>query len=227
MIILKDGERLYPASWEFNACRITTELARIITDNGGIVAPQKSAIISNRTADAAISEYAERISEYAAHLEKTNDAERRARLESAIREYRKKLEAAQARENGPFTTTHNGYITFALDGMYYSLSTDSNPFFDFHFWKTPIRDGKRSRDACGECFDKSDWLTDDMITRSASSADIREAANIIFNRLLQAPQSEIRRDSTRRRVANTYNNGYHYETVYAPEHVEKLDWITA
>ena len=226
MIVLKDNERLYPASWEYNSCRITSEIARIVKDNGGTVAPQKSAIISNRTADSAISEYAERIKNYAAHLEQTDDAERRARLENAIRENREKLEAAQARENGPYTTTCNGYISFALDGMYYSFDTDRNPFFDFHFWKTPIRDGKRSRDACGENFDKSEWLTDDMITRSASSADIREAANIIFNRMLKAPKSEIRRDSTRRRVTNTYNNGYHYETVFAPEHFEKLEWLT-
>lgn len=224
MIVIRDNERLYPAAWEYNACRITTELARIITDNGGKVKPQKSAIIRNRTADKAVSEYAELIETLSAHLEQTDEAERRARLESAIREYREKLEAAQARENGPFTTTHNGYITFTLGGMFYSWWTDSNPFFEIHYQKTPIRDGKRSLDACGEEFSKSDWMTDDIITRSASSADIREAANIIFNRLLLAPQSEIIRDKSRERVPNRYDGGYHYETIISPERLEKIDF---
>ena len=227
MVVMKENERLYPASWEYNACRITTELAKIFENNGADVKPATPAIISNRTADNAISEYAELIRTYEEHLNKTSGPERRARLENAIRENRERLEREQSAPNGPVTVTHPGYISAALDGIYYYFETDRNPLFPQYYLKTPIRDGKRSRDACLEETPKDFWMHDCFITGSASNADIKEAANLLFNFLTgTAPQSTIRRDKSRKRVANIYNDGWHWETVYSPERMEKLDFLT-
>lgn len=225
MIVLRDNERLYLASWEYNAARIMTALARIFENHGGIVAPQHTAVISNRNAEKAISEYAERLQALRAALEKATEPERRERLQAAIRDYSEKLEEKQNAENGPITITHS-YIVAALDGLYYSLFFDDNFLFPFHYRKTPIVNGKASRDAAAEELEKS-WLYDCFITGSAAQADIIEAANLIFNILTAAPLSEIIRDKHRERVPNRYNNGYHYETIYTPERFEKLEFLTA
>jgi hypothetical protein len=112
--------------------------------------------------------------------------------------------------------------------MYYYIQLDDNPFFPFYYQKTPIaEDNTRSNDACLDEIDKS-WLWDCFFTTSDQKQDItadrKEAANIIFNKLLSASNSVIRRDSRRTRVPNTYNSGYHYETVYAKERREKIDF---
>ena len=72
--------------------------------------------------------------------------------------------------------------------------------------------------------DKKEWFYDCFLSWGCSESDIKEGANLIFNMLCNAPFSEIRRFSRRQRVPNTYNNGYHYETVYAPERRAKIDF---
>jgi hypothetical protein len=47
----------------------------------------------------------------------------------------------------PITVTHTTYISFILDETYYYYQVDGNPFFEFYYNKTPIKNGKRSRAA--------------------------------------------------------------------------------
>lgn len=123
----------------------------------------------------------------------------------------------------PITVTHTSYISFILDETYYYYQVDSNPFFEFYYNKTPIKNGKRSRDAGLEA-DKKEWLYDCFFKSNCGQPDIVEAANLIFNMLCNAPISQIIRDRTQQRVPNTYNDGYHMETVYKPERIEKVDF---
>ena len=123
----------------------------------------------------------------------------------------------------PITVTHTTYISFILDETYYYYQVDSNPFFEFYYNKTPIKNGKRSRDAGLEA-DKKEWLYDCFFGSKASQDDVKEAANMIFNMLCNADNSTIMRDKKRQRVQNTYNGGYHTETIYAPERLETLDF---
>ena len=177
-IVIKDGTRLYLRSWEYNAARIITELARVIENHGGRVKPTKTAIISDRSAK---------------------------------------------EESEPITVTHTTYISFILDDTYYYYQVDDNPFFEFYYKKTPIKNGKRSKDAVLEA-DKKEWLYDCFLSSNCGQPDIVEAANLIFNMLCNAPMSEIIRDSYKQRVPNTYNDGYHIERVYKPERLEKVDF---
>ena len=126
-------------------------------------------------------------------------------------------------EAEPIIVTHTSYISFILDETYYYYQIDSNPFFDFYYNKTPIKNGKRSRDAGLEA-DKKEWLYDCFFNSNCGQPDIVEAANLIFNMLCNAPMSKIIRDKRKQRVANTYNDGWHFETVYAPERLEKVDF---
>lgn len=219
MIVLKDNERLYPATWEYNAARITTELAKIVENYGGRVKYGKTAIISNRTVDGAIREKTDRINQLKA-LNAENEKEIRT---AAIKTFEKELNELKQINNEPRAVTHTGYITFIYEDNYYYYSVDRNPFFPFHYKKTPIKNNQYSQDACCE-EDKKEWLYDCFYSWDCSAADIREGAHLIFNMLCNAPYSEIIRDSRRERVPNRYNSGYHYETIYAPERFGKIDF---
>lgn len=178
VIVMKDGERLYLRTWEYNASRIISELAKIVESHGGRVKPTNTAVISDRSA---------------------------------------------TEESEPITVTHTSYISFILDDTYYYYQVNDNPFFDFYYQKTPIKNGKRSRDAVAEA-DKKEWLFDCFFGSNCAQQDIEEAANLIFNMLCNAPISKIIRDKHKQRVANIYNDGWHFETVYSPERLEKVDF---
>lgn len=48
MIVIKENERLYATSWQYNSARILTRLAQLITAQGGKVKPLYPAVISDR-----------------------------------------------------------------------------------------------------------------------------------------------------------------------------------
>lgn len=219
MIVTQENQRLYPATWEYNAAKITTELAQIVENNGGRVRYGKGAIISNRSITHAIFEKENRIEQ----LKRINAENFKETRQTAIKTLENEIEELKQIKNDPVPVTHTGYITFIFENNYYYFSTDSNPFFPFHYIKTPVKNNKYSKDAC--CMeDKKEWLFDCFFSWDCNDADIKEAAHLIFNMLCQAPFSTIRRDEKRRRVSNTYNNGFHYETVYAPERVAEIDF---
>lgn len=219
MFVMKDGEKLYLRNWEYNACRILSELAVIVENNGGKVMPGKKPIIINRTLSSAIRECKDKIE--AAEKRENIAEEKRA---AYIKNQREQLEEMEAINNDPIMVSHTSWIYFAYENDLYYYSVDDNPFFPFHYRKTPIVNGKYSQDAaCEE--DEKNWLFDCFFSFHASGEDVREAANLIFNMLTNAKHSVIIRDGRKQRVPNTYNSGYHYETIYRPERWEKLgDW---
>ena len=126
-------------------------------------------------------------------------------------------------EAEPITITHTSYISFVLDETHYYYQVNDNPFFEFYYNKTPIKNGKRSGGAGLEA-DKKEWLYDCFFGSNCEQPDIIEAANLIFNMLCNAPMSKIIRDKRKQRIPNTYNDGWHFETVYARERLEKVDF---
>ncbi len=126
-------------------------------------------------------------------------------------------------ETEPISVTHTSYISFILEETYYYYQVNENPFFEFYYNKTPIKNGKRSIDAGLEA-DEKEWIEDCFFKSNCGQRDIIKAANLIFEMLCNAPMSQIIRDSHKQRVPNTYNNGYHMETVYKPERMEKVDF---
>lgn len=222
MIVYQDNQRLYLSSWEYNAARILSRLAILIDNNGGSVKPLHSAIISNRSIYDKIQKKKEESENWIKfsknHPEHREKAERAAaRIQEEITETEKAIE-------DPITVTHTSYIVFTLDGIYYYLSLNDNPFMEFHYIKTAIRPGnKYSKDAAAEDFTK-DWLFDCYLTGSANNEEIKEAAALIYNAIELAPESKIIRSGRRQRVPNRYNNSYHYETIYAPERIGTVEF---
>ena len=219
MFTTRDGERLYLSNWEYNMVIILNELRNIVENNGGSVKKQNTAIVTNRTLTEAKREAEQRL-EHLETIEKEMPGNNEHRTK-AIKEYREKVEKYSHVDNTPIELPCASWITFALDGMYYSLSMDDNPFFDFYLIKTPIVNGKYSQDASAEVFTR-DWLYDCFFRCDASQDDRKEAANMIFNACINAKRSPIIRDKKRIRVPNKYDDNYHYETIYGKERITEV-----
>lgn len=219
MIVLKENQRFYPKTWSYNAARILSELAVIVENNGGRVKPTKTAVISDRCVDDFKMEYMEKIN-HLKELEKESHNEKRT---NAIINYSKKLDELEKINNDPVRVTHTTYIDFVIDNIYYYYQLPNNPFFEILYLKTPIKDGKYSKNIYLTEINK-DWLYDCFLKCGCSESDIKEAAYIIFNQLITTKESEIYRDCKRVRVPNTYSNGYHYEKIYEPERFQNVDF---
>lgn len=221
-----EGGTLYLSNWEYNGCRIIKVLKAVIENHGGRVDLKRynHGFIENRTLNGAIYDLEKRVNDLKTALETgttKNPDITRAALETAIND----LESIKNIDNTPIEIYNGLYIRFILDDRYYSISLNENPFFDFHYIKTPVINGvKYSRDACLMDLNKSDWLYDCFFGYKAAEDDCIEAANLIFNQVVSAKNSIICRDSHRERVPNRFDGKYHFETILAPERFEKIDF---
>lgn len=219
MLVLKDNERLYPDSWEYNGARIMSKLAELVVENGGRVAPCKKAVISNRTLDNIKTECSLRLEK----LKSLEEKKHKDVLVAAIEKKEEDLKELEQIKNDPIVVTHTSYISFVLENTYYYFQLDDNPFFEFLLVKTPIKNGKYSRDAAAEETEKS-WLDDCYLKIGCSENDINIAAKKIFNMLVSSKNSSIILDKKRVRVQNSYNNNYHYETIYEKERFTSVNF---
>ena len=223
---MKPENKLYLSNWDYNAALIIEELAAIVENNGGTVKPGTVTIIENRALNENMRTATARL-EQLERVEAENPGTNEKRTD-AMKRLRSDIEKWQRIDNSPRTVHHctwsSAYISFKLGGMYYYYQTDNNPFFDFYYQKTPIDvNGTVSRCACLES-DPKEWLWDCFLRADATDADRREAANLIYNMLVKAAPSVIRRDSRRVRVRNQYDGRYHYETIYEKERREAVNF---
>lgn len=219
MIVTKENERLYATSWQYNSARILTRLAQLVTAQGGKVKPLHPAILSDRNLEDDIQDIEARIRTL---TERENESHSDAQT-LALQTCLSRLDRLRAIPNTPITVTHTSYISFAMNGLYYSYQLDSNPFFPFYYLKTPIENGTYSGDACLEDDPKS-WFTDPLVGFGCPQSEIETAAQAILALLLAAPLSAIRHDTQRTRIPNTYDSGYHFENVPVKERRLKIDF---
>lgn len=221
MIVLKENERHHATSWQYNSARILTRLAQLITAQGGKVKPLYPAVISDRNLEEACTATQRRLESSYKAGPTSHPKER----ETQISNLQKELARFQAIPNAPITVTHTSYINFTMNGVYYSYSLNDNPFFPFHYLKTPIdpKSETYSGDACLEESSKS-WFTDPLIGFGCPDSEIESAAGAILSLLLAAPLSTIRHDTKRTRIPNTYDSGYHFENIPVKERRLKIDF---
>lgn len=186
-------QKRYLTNWSYNAARIFDNLEKIVHDNGGILVsewkrtqPREKYLIQNRTLSAAIHEKRE-------FVEKLERLER-----PAGRTEREELERMEAIDNTPRETFYGDYqyIAFTLDGVYFYYQVDRNPFFPFYYTKSNADGGRVDRNTYLDD-DKKEWLYDCFFTWNCSDADCLEAANLIFNMLMNAPFSHKARGKAR------------------------------
>lgn len=221
MIVIKDNERHHATSWQYNAARILTRLAQLITAQSGKVKPLPFAILSDRNLEEICTATQRRLESSYKAGPTSHPKER----ETQISNLQKELARFQAIPNAPITVTHTSYINFTMNGVYYSYSLNDNPFFPFHYLKTPIdpKSETYSGDACMEESSKS-WLTDPLIGFGCPDSEIESAAGAILSLLLASPLSTIRHDTKRTRIPNTYDDGYHFENIPIKERRIKIDF---
>ena len=224
----RENQTLYLTAWEYNAVLILEELKKIVTNNGGVVSNkyQNDYFIVNRSINEVINNASRDIDRITERLN-SGDIEMNDARKAYIEKRQKDIDELSLIDNKPVKVSNHGYITFKLDGVYYHLSLPDNPFFEVHYIKTDIKENNTySKDACMEELDKS-WLWDcflSVIPKTEIKEDRIEVANIIYNLLLTGKKSQIIRDKHKTRVSNTYNSGYHYETIYSKERFEKVDF---
>ena len=220
MLVLKENQKLYLTTWGYNMCRIMTKLAKIVVENGGRVKPQKKAVVVNRSISEMKKECIERINHYKSiESKKHYDL-----LSAAIEKKEKDLKELEQIKSEPIQVTHTSYISFIYENNYYYYQMDENPFFEFYYTKTPIKDNKHSCDTLST-ESKKVWLYDCFLrVGECTESDIKKAAEYIFNTLVKSKCSDIRLDKKRVRVHNSYNNSYHYETIYEKERFASVDF---
>jgi hypothetical protein len=186
-------QKRYLTNWSYNAARIFDNLEKIVHDNGGVLVsewshnrPREKYLIENRQLNTAIREKRE-------FLEKL---ERLGRPAAAT--YRAELERLEAINNAPVETYYGDYmyISFLLNDTYYYYQVDRNPFFPFIYNKIPAPGGKLDRNHYSDN-DAKQWLYDCFFSWECSDADRKEAANIIFNMLMNARNSTKARGNAR------------------------------
>ena len=107
------------------------------------------------------------------------------------------------------------WINFTLDGYYYNISLDDNPFFDMHYLKTEIVNGKRRRNVYLEVLSR-EWMYD-CLFKVTTDEEVKEIAHELFQIVISANDSEVYHDKERIQVPNTYNDGWHWETKIEPD----------
>lgn len=220
MIVTKDNQRLYATSWQLNSARILTRLAQLVTAQGGKVKPLHPAVLSDRNLEDDIQDLETRIRTLTEQENESHSDAQTLALQTCL----SRLDRLRAIPNTPITVTHTSYISFTMNGLYYSYQLDSNPFFPFYYLKTPIENGTYSSDACLEDDPKS-WLQDDSFIRfGCPQSEIESAAQAILALLLAAPLSALRHDTQRTRIPNTYDSGYHFENIPVKERRLKIDF---
>lgn len=220
MIVTKDNERHYATTWQLNSARILTRLAQLVTAQGGKVKPLHPAVLSDHNLEDDIQDIEARIRTLTEQENESHSDAQTLALQTCLSH----LDRLRAIPNTPITVTHTSYISFAMNGLYYSYQLDSNPFFPFYYLKTPIENGTYSGDACLEDDPKS-WLQDDSFIRfGCPQSEIETAAQAILALLLAAPLSTLRHDTQRTRIPNTYDSGYHFENIPLKERRFKIDF---
>ena len=147
-------------------------------------------------------------------------------IQRSIRKYEEEYrELERLQEAAPvihsrFATRHGlcaGSINFVLDNVYYLFSFADNPFFPDIYQKIKVTDdgeyyGRYYVEELAEEGNK-DYFLDELWTPCASVECIETVAHYIFDRLMSKPCGAPVVEKERRRVPNTYNDDWHYETI--------------
>ena len=120
-------------------------------------------------------------------------------------------------EDRAIDTNYKSYITFVLNGFIYSLSFDSNPFFNHYFQKIPVKEDLKVIYKYYLEYINKDFLYDCLFSIDCSNEEIKEIANLIFNQLMNFKKYEIA-TTRRRKYVTAYGGGtnkhhYIYENI--------------
>ena len=142
---------------------------------------------------------------------------------------KEKIESLPMIQRINYSTSSGDRLRFILNGYFYEISYDSNPFFPITFSKIKIDQdgnyvGKRYVDSNESINDRSFKkngssafsICYDNLFKLCSEAEINEMAKCHFEQInnVVINGAESSRYSERKRCRNYYSSSYHYEIVY-------------
>lgn len=217
---MKKIEKLYLSTSRYNTAQLLEELRNEVLEKGGSIVKSRYGAdlyqIQNRTITSAI-------------VELTNKIERLESVKAKNEDLRKKTIAAHEKDLSKYRSIKNdfievhqvNYLYFILDGIYYYIDFDENPFFPARYYKIKIDETLK---IVGSHY-LDELQNKDMILNNIYDLenDNRAGALLLLETLQNAAFSVKYRNGKKRRVPNYYNNGYHYEMIYEPEKVTIID----
>lgn len=188
MFVNHEGQHLYLKHWDYNSLRIMTELARIVHEHGGRAIPAPTITITNRSITGLLNDYKLSIKKIKSSNTRFGASQVRS---NALRSFRRKIADLQEIDNSPIEVRGSQSIRFVIRDSLYYYSFDSNPFFDFYYYKVPVNENGEYSVGVQCSVDEKCWLSDQYITSMCSDSDIRGAASYIFNMLVRSQYSSF------------------------------------
>ena len=211
---------------DYNMVRVVEKLADIVIDKGGRVEDRSEGVkIRTRGFSEKIEKAEDMVRFYEVHAKDHNIPQ--AKYDEGIAKAKKEVEDLKAAEeaapiiNSRFVSKYGlstGSLYFVLDGTMYRFSFADNPFFPDTYSKIRLnKNGEYYGQYYGMNLTTEDeikeYFIDAMWEPCAAEECIAAVAEDIFTRLMDAAPSERYIEKERRQVPNTYNDGWHWETV--------------
>lgn len=189
-------KKLYLKGWEYNSYLIINELAKKVLKDGGYIVSdwefeKRKFEIVNRSILEVVEENK--------RILNGKTEEEIAKSEYATK-IKKQLDELIKFDNKPKQVYFKNYLGFVLDGFYYYLQLDENPFFDDLFLK----------ESCitnSDCFItyyqyymeelKKDYFISDSFYKVLSEKQTEEIATRLFNQLLNSEESKKAQEKER------------------------------
>lgn len=213
-------------SSEYNTARVIERIADMIIERGGRVKFRDEGMeIRTRGFVGKIESTEKNID--GANFCLKSDVGDPEKIEAALAQYEQELaELKAAEEAAPtiksrFMTKHSlcaRCIHFVLDQKLYYFEFDDNPFFPDMYHKIPLNaDGEYAGRYYSEKVEHKPYYIDALWKPCATEEEIDAAAELLLDFLTSRPSGERYYEKEKRRVPNTYNDGYHDEMVVKPE----------
>ena len=186
-----DGQIFYLRSWEFNVTRVFNRLNEIITKKGGTFASADrnardifADMDANRKRHYVVDRgIKERIDEKQSLIDTLHRIGKPAtELENEVAELRKI-------PNDPVeVVNHSSYLGFTLQGCYYYIQVENNPFFPTLYMKASVSERRVPEVYLTEfTSEQENWKIDDMLRSGCPQETINRVADTIMKMLLTAP----------------------------------------
>lgn len=238
---------LYYRGIDYNRAKILEKLADKVIEAGGKVRFEDAGVaIHSRGLDEKIFDAKRRAEMIGEHMKTIDDLEKAEKLRelkkeaeeeaNALTEEQKKIPVINSRLKGRYSFG-GGSIHFVLGSVYFVFEFAENPFFDDLYEKIALDGNGYTGDYYRDPFGSLEsgkpgkpYMADELWNPCASEELTDDIAAMIFDGLMEKPFSEkVRPEKKKIRVANTYNGGYHMETLYEKvrEKRKELSWLAA
>ncbi|MBQ6223444.1 MAG: hypothetical protein IJJ44_12600 [Solobacterium sp.] len=221
----------YYTNWMYNRAVLMNRLMKNVYDNGGMLVCRKGWHSFDTRYEVHNRQVIDSILECQTRIDEVKSMPENQMRKKYIETKEQELDKLRSMKKHPFTTQLTSYVSFVLDGVYYYLEMNDNPFFEFYVMKYPVTNGLKAFEAyCLDEFSKENWMFDCLFTWEINEDEYKEIANLIMNQLIAEPYSMP--VINKKRVSNLYDGRYQYEYVKERKEVqyevvdyEEMRWI--